>query len=159
MLRPGLGTTTTVKGLINGDVYTFTVAAENGLVVGPASVMTAPVTVGTPAAAAAVKVARTGKGTLKVSFSAARTNGAPITAYTARCRSSNGGRTRSKTGRAGPLTVTGLSAGKSYTCTVEATNSRGSGVASRARRPSRPDRPGGWAAPRPGRPGAGFARR
>ena len=50
MLRPGSGTTTTVKGLINGDVYTFTIAAENGLVVGPASVMTAPVTVGTPAA-------------------------------------------------------------------------------------------------------------
>ena len=43
---PGQGTTTVVKNLLNGVIYTFTVAAENGITVGPASDPTAPITVG-----------------------------------------------------------------------------------------------------------------
>jgi hypothetical protein len=34
---------------------------------------------------------------------------------------------KSKTGKAGPLTVTALTAGKTYTCAVTATNTRGAG--------------------------------
>ena len=126
-LVDGPGTTTVIRGLIPGDTYTFTVAAENGLVVGPASVMTAPVTIGVPTSVTAVRVAKVGKGSVRVSFAAARANGAPVKSYAATCVSSNGGRTRIKTAKAGPLTVTGLTVGKSYTCTVTATNSRGTG--------------------------------
>ena len=44
---------------------------------------------------------------------------APIT-YTATCTSSNGGASGTATGSASPITVTGLTAGASYTCTVVA---------------------------------------
>ena len=129
-LRPGPGTTTVIRGLIPGDTYTFTIAAENGLVAGPASVMTPPVTIGVPGSPTALKVARTGKGSVRVSFRAPSGNGAPITSYTASCVSANGGKTRTKSARSGPLTVTGLTVGKSYNCAVTAINSRGSGRAS-----------------------------
>ena len=126
-LIDGQGTTTVIRGLVEGDTYTFTVAAENGLVVGPASVMTPAVTIGVPTAVTAVRVAKVGKGSVRVSFAAARGNGAPVKSYAATCASANGGKTRTKTAKAGPLTVTGLTVGKSYTCTVTATNSRGTG--------------------------------
>ena len=130
VLRPGPGTTTVIRGLIPGDTYTFTIAAENGFVVGPASVMTPPVTIGVPGSATALKVAKVGKGSVRVSFRAPSGNGAPIMSYTATCVSSNGGKTRTKVAGSGPLTVTGLTVGKSYSCAVTATNSRGTGRAS-----------------------------
>ncbi len=130
VLIPGHGTTTVVSGLTNGATYTFTVIAENGLVEGPPSVMSGPVTVGTPAAPSALKVTKDGKRALRIAFGVPKNNGAPITKYTATCTSSNGGVTKTKSAKAGPLTVTGLTSGKTYTCTVTATNSRGTGKAS-----------------------------
>jgi hypothetical protein len=130
VLIPGHGTTTVVSGLVNGATYTFTVTAENGLVEGPPSVMSSSVTVGAPAAVTVAHIARVAKGVLKVGFAAARNNGSPITKYTATCTSRNGGVTRSKSARTGPVTVSGLTSGKSYTCTVKATNGRGTGPAS-----------------------------
>ena len=127
----GPGTTTVIKGLTNTQTYTFTVAAESGRIVGPASVPTAPVTIGSPTAATALKVTRVGKGSVKVAFKAPkRNNGAPISGYTATCRSA-AGVTGSKAGTAGPLTVSHLSTGKKYTCSVRAKNRRGTGPASR----------------------------
>ena len=131
---PGHGTTTVIKGLVNGATYQFTVAAEDGHTEGPASTLSGPVIVGTPSAAAGVHVTRVAKGQLSVAFSAPRGNGAAITSYTATCVSSNHGTTRSRTGKKGPLTVTGLSAGKTYACTVKAANSRGTGPASQPSR-------------------------
>ena len=128
----GPGTTTVIRGLIAGASYTFTVAAHDATMVGPASVMTAaPVTIGAPAAATGLHVAKVGKGTVTVAFAPAKNNGAPITKYTATCTSTNGGVTKAKAGKASPLKVTGLTAGKTYTCTVRATNKRGTGPASR----------------------------
>jgi hypothetical protein len=130
-LVPGTVTTTVIRGLIAGDSYRFTVAAENGSVAGPASVMTSAVTIGTPGAAAAIKVAKVGKGAVKVTFTAAKSNGAPIKRYTATCTSTNGGKTKSKVGKASPLIVSGLTVGKTYSCSVTASNGRGTGPASR----------------------------
>ena len=48
------------------------------------------------------------------------------------CTSSDGGAGRSATGTASPLTVTGASTGRSYTCVVRATNAVGEGPASAA---------------------------
>ena len=68
-----------------------------------------------------------------VTFTAPASNGgASITGYTATCVSSDGGTTGSNTGSASPIAVTGLSNGKTYTCSVTATNSAGTGAASTA---------------------------
>ncbi len=130
VLIPGGRSTTVLKGLTNGGVYTFTVASEDGSVVGPASIPTAKITVGTPTAATALKVTRVAQHAVRVAFKSAGESGASITSYTATCQSSNGGSTKSTSGKAGPLTVTGLTSDKSYTCTVTATNSRGIGMRS-----------------------------
>jgi len=132
VLIPGQGTTTVVSGLVNGLAYTFTVTAENGPVEGPPSAISGSVTVGAPAAATVSHVTKVAKGSLKVAFTVPKNNGSPITSYTATCTSSNGGLTKTKVGRTGPLTVSGLSAGKSYTCTVRAANKRGTGPPSHA---------------------------
>ena len=134
-LIPGSGTTTVIPRLVNGSAYRFTVAAENGVVEGPASALSAPVTVGAPAAATVLRVASVAAGALRIAFTVPVSNGAPITRYTATCASVNRGVTRSTSGKVGPLTVTALTTGRIYTCTVTATNSRGTS------RPSRPSRP------------------
>ena len=66
-------------------------------------------------------------GSLKVTFKAPAANGSPITGFTAKCTSGNGGATGSKSGAKSPITVTGLTAGKNYRCRVLATNARGAG--------------------------------
>ena len=132
VLVPGIGTTTVISGLANGQTYTFTVAAETGRTVGPASAPTGPVTIGSPTAPTAMSVTHAGSGAVKVSFKAPKhTNGAAITKYTATCNSAGRG-TRSQAGKSSPLKVTGLSHGKTYHCTVRATNRRGNGAAAKS---------------------------
>ena len=139
------GTTTgavgplTVSGLTTGKTYSCTVQATNLRGGGPGSAPSAAVIVGSPAAPSnvmAVGVPTTATtGSLSVSFTAAANNGATITSYLASCVSSNGGVSRTKTGAASPLVVSALSPGKTYACTVKATNSRGAGLASTASLP------------------------
>jgi Fibronectin type III domain len=67
-----------------------------------------------------------------VSFTAPTSNGgSPITGYQATCSSSNGGTTRTSAfGLTSPLTVSGLTIGKAYTCTVRARNALGLSLSS-----------------------------
>ncbi|MBI5936822.1 MAG: fibronectin type III domain-containing protein [Betaproteobacteria bacterium] len=68
-----------------------------------------------------------------VAFSAPGSNGgAAITSYTASCTSSDGGAAGNNSGAGSPITVSSLTNGKTYTCTVTATNSAGTGSASSA---------------------------
>jgi hypothetical protein len=90
------------------------------------------VIVGSPAAPTGVTAAHVAAGQIRVSFSPGANNGSIITSYTALCSSSNGGAARAKSGAASPLIVIGLTVGKSYTCIVRATNSRGTGLTSLA---------------------------
>ena len=115
----GHGSTTVINGLTDGAQVSFTVAVVTGAGIGPASVPTATITIGAPAAVHAAVATHAGKGSIKVSFKAGKSNGAAITKFTVTCGS------KSASGKASPLTVNGLTAGKSYTCTVTATNSRG----------------------------------
>lgn len=65
-------------------------------------------------------------GLISVSFSApAASGGKALSSYSASCTSSNGGVAGSSSGPASPLTVSGLSNHKSYTCAVTASNAAG----------------------------------
>ena len=122
----GAGTTTLMKGpFALGTAVGFTVAAVTGAGVGPQSVAVS-VNIGSPAAPAAVHASAAGLTAIKVSFKAGANNGATIKSFTATCGS------HSAIGKAGPLTVKGLSRGHKYACTVTATNSRGTGAAARS---------------------------
>ncbi|HEY5170774.1 MAG TPA: Ig-like domain repeat protein [Acidimicrobiia bacterium] len=120
----------TVSGLTTGKTYTCTVKATNPRGAGSASVASLAVVVGSPAAPTAVSVVKVASGQLKVTFVPGSSNGNPIASYTSTCTSSNGGTTGAMTGSASPLTVSGLTAGMTYACTVTATNARGVGLPS-----------------------------
>jgi hypothetical protein len=125
-----------VTGLTNGTTYTFTVSATNGIGTGSASaasnaVTPSPPTVpGTPTGVAATA----GNGSASVSWTAPSSNGgSPITSYTV--TPYVGGVPQQTTTVSGspPATstpVTGLTNGTTYTFTVSATNSIGTGIAS-----------------------------
>ena len=128
---PRVNMAATVTGLTNGKSYRFKVEAENRYGTSPPSVFSNAVTVGAPSAPTAVRATSAG-GALKVAFIAHANNGAPVTMYSATCKSSNGGVAKTKSGKTGPIMLTGLTTGKIYTCTVTATNSRGTGLPSSA---------------------------
>jgi hypothetical protein len=75
-------------------------------------------------------VTKTAPGSLRVAFTAPANNGAAITRYNVACTSAYGGVSGAKSAAAGPIVVTTLTTGKIYTCTVSATNARGTGRAS-----------------------------
>lgn len=81
-----------------------------------------------PSAPAILSVARAGSGAVAITFTPAEANGAAITQYTA--TSTPGGITASSL--ANPLIISGLNNGTSYTFTLTATNSVGTGPASSA---------------------------
>ena len=126
-----------VKGLEVGRTYQFQVFATNALGTGNPSNKTAPLTVGTPGQPQNAKAVQVSSGALRVTFTAPANSGAQITSYTAGCNSSNGGASRTQTKTLTPsnsseqVTTSGLTAGKTYTCVVKATNSRGTGPVSR----------------------------
>src|SRR6185295_411855 len=125
------GTSCTVTGLTNGTGYTFTVTATNSIGTGPASSPSASVTPvappGVPGPPTAVSGAP-GNAQVAVSWSAPGSNGgSTITGYTV--TSNPDGKTCTTTGALN-CTVTALTNGSSYTFTVTATNSSGTGAAS-----------------------------
>jgi hypothetical protein len=118
----------TVSGLSNGTTYSCSVTARNAEGSGPASAPASVVPVTVPGAPTAGGAA-SGNAQAVVSFAAPATNGgSAITSYTARC--TDGTTTFLATGTASPLTVTGLTNGTTYSCTVTATNAQGEGAAS-----------------------------
>jgi len=119
-----------VGSLSNGKSYSCTVTATNANGTSPPSPASAPVIPSTVPNAPGQPTAGVGNGELTVSFVAPFNGGSPITGYTAACASSNGGAPGSATGAASPIVVAGLSNGDTYTCTVTASNSNGSGAPS-----------------------------
>ena len=127
-------TSCTVTGLTNGVTYTFTVTATNSTGEGADSSPSNPVTPmetdtgitvpGPPTGASAIA----GSGSATISWVAPESNGgATITRYTV--TASPGGQQCTTTGGT-TCTVTGLSNDTSYTFTVTATNSAGTGAPS-----------------------------
>jgi len=133
-----------INGLQNGHTYTFKVAVMNRLGTGPDSLTASqinalgigPITtaspaikIGAPTAPATVTATTVQPGSLLVRYSAASGNGTPITSYLAVCVSHDGGSTRSAgtNGSTQSILVANVTIGKTYICTVTATNKRGTG--------------------------------
>jgi len=123
-------TAAVITGLTVGKTYRFTVAAINTVGTSPPSNATNAVTIGVPGRPVQATVTKTAPGSLLVSFDAAATNGAAITHYTATCTSTNGGTANTNSDKTSPINIDRLTPGKTYTCTVTATNSRGTGPSS-----------------------------
>jgi hypothetical protein len=136
-----------VGGLTNGSSYTCTVMAHNiqgdsgtsqpSNVVFPGAAPDAPAT---PTVAA-------GNASISVAFVAPPNNGSAILGYSAHCGSLEGA-PNDAVGVTSPITVPGLTNGKTYTCTVKASNQFGtsppsplSGPAVPKTVPSRPGAP------------------
>ncbi len=132
----------TVAGLTNGDTYTCTVIATNSLGPSPASPASTALVVGVPNQPAQPTVVAA-NAQIVVTYLAPADGGSAITSFTATCTSTNGGATGTGTyttpdGSASPITVTGLTNGDTYTCTVIATNSAGNSAASPSSGPAVP---------------------
>ena len=119
-----------VTGLTNGGSYTCTVTATNALGTSAPSPPSAPAIPAPVPDAPAQPAVTVQTGSIVVTFSAPSDHGTPITGYTAICVSSNGGAPSAQTGGTSPITVSGLTNAKTYTCTVAATSATGTGAAS-----------------------------
>ena len=135
------GTSRTVNGtkspiavtlLTNGNTYSCTALATNGVGAGPASLPSSAFVAATPPAAPTVSGVTRASGAVSVAFTTPANGGAAIASYKATCSSSNGGVTRTGTAAGTPVTVTALTSAKSYTCTVVAVNAIGTSSASPA---------------------------
>jgi hypothetical protein len=125
-----------VNGLTNGTPYRFSVTAKNSVGTGPASVLSNQVSPGsaTPPGAPTSPTATAGKQQATVTWVAPAPNGGPaINSYVV--VAAPGNQTCTAVSGTFTCTVTGLTAGTSYTFTVRATNDAGPGPASVATSP------------------------
>ncbi len=125
----GTASPITVAGLSNGLSYTFTVTAINSEGTGAPSAASNVVTPAfralTPGAPTIVGVV-VDNGSISVSFAApAQSGSSAITGYMVSCDSG-----ATAMGTASPITLSGLTNGTPYACTVKANNDGGAGAAS-----------------------------
>ena len=117
-----------VDGLTNGSTYTCTLTATNSRGDGPASDASDPFSPTTIPGTPDAPTVTPGDGHAIVTFDAPSDSGDPITSYDVECDSSDGGATGTATDAASPIDVPGLDNTNTYTCTVRATNSSGTGL-------------------------------
>lgn len=130
--RTGIGTSSPidVTGLTNGTAYNCSIAATNATGTSASSTASS-VTPALPIAPAAPTIGAAtpaDRGASIVFTAPLITGGSPITGYNVTCV--NGGLSASATGSTSPATITGLSNGLTYSCSVRAINAVGTGAAS-----------------------------
>ena len=119
----GTSSPITVTGMTNGVTYACNVRAANIIGAGPASGDVNVTPVGPPAAPT-IGAATPGNGEATIAFTAPVNNGgSAITGYTVTCTGSSA--TRTGTANASPITVTSMTNGVAYSCSVTATNGAG----------------------------------
>jgi hypothetical protein len=124
----GTSSPITVTGMTNGVTYACNVRAANAVGAGSASGDVSVTPVGPPAAPT-IGTATPGNGEAVIAFTApVNTGGSAITTYTVTCTGSSA--TRTASGSTSPITVTAMTNGVAYTCSVIATNVAGTGGAS-----------------------------
>ena len=123
-------TTETVTGLVNGQKYTFAVAAINANGVGLLSPATPGITVGAPSAPSSA-VATPANDAARLTWTAPASNGAAVTSYEV-TPSLNGKSLPPRTFDAASTArvITGLTNGQTYEFTIAASNTRGVGTTS-----------------------------
>ena len=122
---------TTLTG-VGAGLCTITATSSGDANYLPATDTVTVTVLGVPSAPTSVS-ATAGINQAVVSFTApSNTGGSTITGYSASCTSNDGGATGTVTGSASPLTVTGLTSGKTYSCDVTAENAQGPGSAGSA---------------------------
>ena len=124
---------TTVTGLTNGTSYDFAVAAVNingtGAPSAVSNVVTPTVPGSVPTAPRSVIGVPADREALVVWLPPTSNGGSPITSYGIKCTSSNGGAAGTATANSDfPTFVTGLTNGKTYTCSVDAINRNGASL-------------------------------
>ena len=126
----------TVSGLTNGRTYACSVTATNGAGTSqPSSASNSFVHALVPDAPTGA-TANAGNRSVQIVFTTPTFNGPPfdnggtVTSVTAWCASTDGGNSGSQSGALSPILVTGLDNGKTYTCTIDATNAIGTGAES-----------------------------
>jgi titin len=133
-IRDGVSTATatTVSGLTNGTRYQFRVAAANGVGAGPWSSPVQATPVAKPGRPSALR-ATAGVGRVRLTWTAAASNGSPITDYIVQRAIGRRWITVNDGVRTAPsATVTGLTNGTSYRFRVAAKNAVGQGAWSAA---------------------------
>jgi titin len=119
----GVGSPMTVASLVNGITYRCTVRAVN--LGGEGAIAVGTVRVGAPGAPSSVAVVKgASNGTLKISWGAAASNGAPITRYVVTCTPASGP-SKSVVSTGSPRSIGGLMRNKRYDCKVAAVNRHG----------------------------------
>lgn len=127
----GTATSVTVTGLINGTQYDVKVRVTTSTSFKDALAQQVPAT--TASAPTGVTVSRLTATSASVGWTApASDGGQAITGYTVTATSSDGGATVTSSPSSSPVTLTGLSDGKTYTVVVSATNLMGPGTDSSA---------------------------
>ena len=127
----GAGSPITVAGLNNGNRYSCSVIASNSLGDSAASTSLAGIPID-PVEPSAPTINRYdyGDGEIYLYVSVSNDGGADINEYEATC--TDGNISFTGTGASSPVTISGLTNGTAYTCTVTATNTMGTSVASSA---------------------------
>jgi hypothetical protein len=129
----------TVNGVTNGRTYSCTVSATSALGTGVPSAAAGPLFPMTVPGAPIIGATTSRNLSLRVAFSApASDGGSAITSYTASCTSANGGAPGSGSASDSPIVVNGLTNGRTYRCSVRATNASGAGATSALSNPAVP---------------------
>ena len=115
-----------VTGLTNGKDYTCALAGANAIGLGQYSAPSSNFRPAAPPSAPTAVSGVTGAGSATVSFTPGATGGAAFVVYSVQCASSNGGVAAGNLFASSPANVTGMSNGKTYTCTAQAFHSLGS---------------------------------